>query len=40
VESSCGWTGARPHVVRVRVGRHRDTVRKKAALDAILEGLR
>ena len=40
VESSSGWAGARPHVVRVPVGRHRDTVRKKAALDAILEGLR
>jgi len=40
LESSAAWTGARPHVIRVRVGRHRDTVRSKAALQAILEGLR
>jgi hypothetical protein len=40
LESSSGWTGARPHVIPIRVGRHRDVVRAKTALDAILEGLR
>jgi Lecithin:cholesterol acyltransferase len=39
VESSAAWTGARPHVIRVPVTRHRDTVRTKAAWQAILEGL-
>jgi hypothetical protein len=40
VESSSDWRGARPHVIRIPVSRHRDVVRTKPALDAILEGLR
>lgn len=39
VDSASGWTGADPRVVRIPVGRHRDLVRCKAALDAIVDGL-
>lgn len=40
LESSSAWSGAHPHVIRIPVSRHRDVVRTKPALDAILEGLR
>jgi hypothetical protein len=40
VESASAWSGARPHVTRVRVTRHRDTVRTAPVFEAILEGLR
>jgi hypothetical protein len=40
VESSSAWTGATPHVTRIPVSRHRDTVRARPAWDAILEGLK
>jgi hypothetical protein len=40
LESARAWTGARPHVIRVPVRRHRDVVRSPRAVAAILEGLR
>jgi hypothetical protein len=39
LESAAAWAGARPEVVRIPVGRHRDVVRTPAAFRAILEGL-
>jgi hypothetical protein len=39
VEASSAWTGARPEVVRIKVKRHRDTVRAPVAFKAILEAL-
>jgi hypothetical protein len=38
--SARAWTGAQPHVIRIRVRRHRDVVRAPSAFAAILEGLR
>jgi hypothetical protein len=38
--SGRAWRGARPHVIRVPVRRHRDVVRAPQAFAAILEGLR
>ncbi len=38
--SARAWTGARAHVVRSPVTRHRDVVRTEPAFKAILEGLR
>jgi hypothetical protein len=40
LESAKAWTGARPHVIRIPVRRHRDVVRAPQAFKAILEGLR
>jgi len=40
VAAGRAWTGATPEVVRIKVKRHRDTVRTKAAYDAILAALR
>jgi hypothetical protein len=40
LESAKAWTGARPHVIRIPVRRHRDVVRAPQAFAAILEGLR
>lgn len=40
VAAARAWTGAAPEVVRIKVKRHRDTVRTKAAFDAILAALR
>jgi hypothetical protein len=39
VAAGRAWTGAAPEVVRIKVKRHRDTVRTKAAFDAILAAL-
>ena len=39
LESASAWAGARPEVVRIPVGRHRDVVRTPAAFRAILGGL-
>jgi hypothetical protein len=39
VESAQAWAGARPQVIRIGVGRHRDVVRTPAAFRAILDGL-
>lgn len=39
IESASGWTGADAQVITIPVQRHRDTVRTKAAFDAILRGL-
>jgi hypothetical protein len=39
VAAARAWTGATPEVVRIKVKRHRDTVRTKAAFDAILAAL-
>ena len=39
VEASSNWTGARPEVVRIKVKRHRDTVRTPVAFKAILDAL-
>ncbi len=39
VEASSAWTGARPEVVRIKVKRHRDTVRTPVAFKAILDAL-
>jgi hypothetical protein len=40
LDAACAWTGADPQVVRIPVTRHRDTVRTRAAFDAILAALR
>jgi hypothetical protein len=40
LESARAWTGARPHVLRIPVGRHRDVIRTPVAFEAILEGLK
>jgi hypothetical protein len=40
LESARSWAGARPHVIKIPVSRHRDVVRSPKALAAILEGLR
>lgn len=40
LESARAWTGAKPHVIRIPVRRHRDVVRAPQAFAAILEGLR
>lgn len=40
LESARSWAGARPHVIKIPVGRHRDVVRSPKALAAMLEGLR
>jgi len=39
-ESARAWAGARPHVVKFPVRRHRDVVRAPKAIAGILEGLR
>jgi Lecithin:cholesterol acyltransferase len=39
VEQASAWTGADAEIVRIKVGRHRDTVRTPAAFGAILEAL-
>jgi hypothetical protein len=39
LESARAWAGARPEVVQIPVGRHRDVVRTPAAFKAILAGL-
>jgi len=39
VAAARAWTGATPEVVRIKVKRHRDTVRTEAAFDAILAAL-
>jgi hypothetical protein len=38
--SARAWAGARPHVIKIPVSRHRDVVRAPRAFAAILEGLR
>jgi hypothetical protein len=40
LESAKSWAGARPHVIKIPVNRHRDVIRAPAALAAMLEGLR
>jgi hypothetical protein len=40
LESARSWAGARPHVIKIPVRRHRDVVRVPKAFAAILEGLR
>ncbi|HVU49869.1 MAG TPA: hypothetical protein VHL80_04235 [Polyangia bacterium] len=40
LESARSWAGARPHVIKIPVSRHRDVVRSPKALAAMLEGLR
>jgi len=40
VAAARAWTGATPEVVRIKVKRHRDTVRTEAAFAAILAALR
>ena len=40
LESARSWAGARPHVIKVPVSRHRDVIRAPRALAAMLEGLR
>jgi Lecithin:cholesterol acyltransferase len=40
LESARSWAGARPHVIKIPVRRHRDVVRAPRAFAAILEGLR
>jgi hypothetical protein len=40
LSSARAWTGARPHVIKIPVRRHRDVVRAPAAFTAILEGLK
>jgi hypothetical protein len=40
LESARAWAGARPHVIKIPVRRHRDVVRAPKAFAAILEGLR
>jgi hypothetical protein len=40
LESARSWAGARPHVIKIPVRRHRDVVRAPRAFEAILEGLR
>jgi hypothetical protein len=39
VAASSAWTRAKPEVMRIKVTRHRDTVRTKVAFRAILEAL-
>jgi hypothetical protein len=39
VQSSSAWTGATPEIVRVPVTRHRDTVRRRVVLEAIVAAL-
>ncbi len=39
VEQASAWTGAEPEIVRISVGRHRDTVRTPAAFAAIVKSL-
>jgi hypothetical protein len=39
VEACSAWTGAKPEVVRIKVTRHRDTVRTPVAFRAILDAL-
>jgi hypothetical protein len=40
LESARSWTGARPHVIKIPVRRHRDVLRVPQAFQAMLEGLR
>jgi hypothetical protein len=40
VEGASAWTGAAPEVIRIKVTRHRDTVRTPIAFNAILGALR
>jgi hypothetical protein len=40
LESARSWAGARPHIIKIPVRRHRDVVRTHRAFAAILEGLR
>jgi hypothetical protein len=40
LESARSWAGARPHVIKIPVRRHRDVVRVPRAFAGILEGLR
>jgi hypothetical protein len=40
LESARSWTGARPHIIKIPVRRHRDVVRIPKAFEAMLEGLR
>jgi hypothetical protein len=40
LESATAWAGARPHIIKIPVRRHRDVIRAPRALAAILEGLR
>jgi hypothetical protein len=40
LESARAWAGARPHIIKIPVRRHRDVVRTPRALAAMLEGLR
>ena len=40
LESARSWAGARPHIIKIPVRRHRDVVRTRRAFAAILEGLR
>jgi hypothetical protein len=39
LDSASAWAGAKPEIVRIPVGRHRDVVRTPAAFRAILGGL-
>jgi len=39
VAASSAWTKAKPEVMRIKVTRHRDTVRTKVAFRAILDAL-
>jgi Palmitoyl protein thioesterase len=39
VAACSAWTGAKPEVMRIKVSRHRDTVRTPVAFKAILEAL-
>jgi hypothetical protein len=39
LESATAWAGARPHVIKIPVRRHRDVIRVPRAFAAILEGL-
>jgi hypothetical protein len=40
LESARSWAGARPHIIKIPVRRHRDTIRAPRAFAAMLEGLR
>jgi hypothetical protein len=40
LESARSWAGARPHIIKIPVRRHRDVVRTHRAFAAMLEGLR
>jgi hypothetical protein len=40
LESARSWAGARPHIIKIPVRRHRDVVRAPRAFAAMLEGLR